>query len=297
MDLYDLMMKRRSIRNFKDQEIPEHIISELLDAANNAPSGGNIQPLSIILVQEAESRKELAEIVGDQPWVKNAPLSMVFCLDFYRVKKWASMLDTDFQGENALSHFLIAYADLMCAAQNVVILAEGYGLGSVYIGTIQSNIDRARQYFGIPEYVLPMMVLSIGYPKSVPKHIPKLKRDVIVHEERYKALSDDDIKKAFEDKYGDFDENVDRYLEKAYIEVVEADKQQDQSWVEQVKEEMKKLEIRNNAQFLFKLRYPSEAMVKMNEGQIRSFKNAGFDFYGNPSWSAPPGTRRGTRLK
>ena len=279
MNLYDLMMKRRSIRNFKDQKVPEHIINELLDAANNAPSGGNIQPISIILVQEAEGKKELAEIVEEQPWVKNAPLSMVFCLDFYRVKKWASMFDTDFQGENALSHFLIAYADLMCAAQNVVILAESYGLGSVYVGTIQSNIDRARQYFMIPQYVLPMMVLSIGYPQSVPRNIPKLKRDVIVHEERYKVLSDDDIKKAFEDKYGDFDENLDRYLEKAHIEVVEADKQQDQSWVELVKEEMKKLEIRNNAQFLFKLRYPSEAMVKMNEGQIRSLKNAGFDFF------------------
>lgn len=54
MDLYDLIMKRRSARNFKDQEIPENVIEQLLDAANNAPSGGNIQPISIILVQEAE---------------------------------------------------------------------------------------------------------------------------------------------------------------------------------------------------------------------------------------------------
>ena len=54
MNLYDLMMKRRSARNFKDQQIPENVIEQLLDAANNAPSGGNIQPISIILVQEAE---------------------------------------------------------------------------------------------------------------------------------------------------------------------------------------------------------------------------------------------------
>ena len=205
---------------------------------------------------------------------------MVFCIDFYRVKKWASMFDTDFKGENALSHFLIAYADLMCAAQNVVILAENYGLGSVYGGTIQSNVDRARQYFMIPQYVLPMMVLSIGYPKSVPRNIPKLKRNVIAHRERYEVLSDEDIKKAFENKYGSFDDNVEKYLEKAFIEVVEADKQQDQkSWTELVKEEMRKLEIRNNAQFLFKLRYPSEVMVKMNENLVRAFRNAGFDFF------------------
>lgn len=281
MNLYDLMMKRRSARNFKDQEIPEHIIEELLDAANNAPSGGNIQPISIILVREAERRKELAEMVGDQPWVKNAPLSMIFCIDFFRIKKWASMFETDFKGEKALSHFLIAYADLMCSAQNVVILAEDYGLGSVYIGTILDAIDKARKYFTIPEYVLPLMVLSIGYPKSVPKNVPKLKKDVIAHREKYRELSDDEIKMAFEDKYGSFDDNLERYFQRIYVEAVEADKQGKPEWAdpEWIKKEMKKLNIKNTAQFLFKFRYPSEEMVKMNENLIGAFKNAGFDFF------------------
>ncbi|MFX1316164.1 MAG: nitroreductase family protein [Promethearchaeota archaeon] len=279
MNFYDLMMKRRSIRYFKDQKISEQIISELLNAANNAPSGGNIQPISIILIKEPEGKIKLAQMVGAQPWVKNAPLSMLFCIDFYRVKKWASLSNTNFIGENAFSHFLIAYADLMCAAQNVVILAESYGLGSVYVGSIQSSIDKARQYFSIPEYVLPLMVLSIGYPKSIPKAIPKLKLDFIIHDEKYQILSDDEIKKAYDNKYGDFDENKDKYLEKAYIEVIEASKQQEKNWAELVKKRMKKQGIKNHAQFLFNLRYPSEAMIKLNKKQIQEFKNAGFDFF------------------
>ena len=52
---------------------------------------------------------------------------MIFCLDFYRIKKWAELCQTDFRGEQAMNHFLIAYADLMVAAQNVVILAENFG--------------------------------------------------------------------------------------------------------------------------------------------------------------------------
>ncbi len=48
MNQYDLMMKRRSVRVFKDQEISESIIEQLVDVANQAPTGGNIQPLSII---------------------------------------------------------------------------------------------------------------------------------------------------------------------------------------------------------------------------------------------------------
>ncbi len=62
MNLYNLMMKRRSVRIFEDQEIPESIIEQLLDVANQAPSGGNIQPLSIILVGSLEGRKKLAEL-------------------------------------------------------------------------------------------------------------------------------------------------------------------------------------------------------------------------------------------
>jgi nitroreductase len=281
MNLYDLMMKRRSVRNFKDKKIPEKIIQEFLDAANNAPSGGNIQPISVIVVQEAEARKELAKMIGDQPWVKNAPLSLIFCIDFWRIKKWASMCDAEFKGENALTHFLIAYADLMCAAQNVVILAESHGLGSVYIGTILDVIDDAREYFTIPMYVLPMIVLSIGYPKSIPKNVPKLKRDVIAHKERYRESSDDEIKKAFEDKYGKFEDNVKKYLERIYIEAVEADKQEKPQWadLEWVKKEVAKLNIKNNAQFLFRFKYPTEEMVKMNQELIRSLKNAGFDFF------------------
>ena len=162
MEMYEMLMKRRSVRNFKDQPIPEEVIQQLLDAANNAPSGGNIQPVSIILIQEKENREILSEMIGNQPWVKNAPLSMIFCLDYNRVKRWAVLNGTEFKGDQAFSHFMISYADVMCAAQSVVLLAESLGLGSVYVGTILSYMDKAREQFSIPEFVLPMMVLSLG---------------------------------------------------------------------------------------------------------------------------------------
>jgi FMN reductase [NAD(P)H] len=278
MDLYELMMKRRSIRNFEDRAVPDDIVDRLLDAANNAPTGGNIQPLSIIVVKEAAGREALAEIVGAQPWVKNAPVSFVFCIDFYRAKRWANAFDVDFRGEEALISFLIAYADVMCAAQNVVILAESYGLGSVYVGTILSNVEPARQLLATPKYVLPAMVLSIGYPKLVPQDIPKLNVDAVVHREKYRTPDDQEIRSSFETKYGSIDDDLDRYLERAFIEAVERDRQeQGEGWVDHVKERMKKLEIKSNAEFLFNLRYPADLMVGLNEEMVEAFKDAGFD--------------------
>jgi len=133
--------------------------------------------------------------------------------------------------------------------------------------------------FALPDYVLPLMVLSLGYPRSVPHTIPKLERDVIVHQERYRTVSDAEIKQSFDAKYGDFDEPPNKYLEKAFIEAVEADKQGGGGWTDWTVKEMTKLEIRNNAQFLFNLRYPAEVMVKLNQKLIESFKKAGFTFF------------------
>jgi len=279
MNVYDLMMERRSVRNFDDRAIPEDVVNKLLDSVVMAPTGGNIQPISVIVVKEEDRRKELAKLVGGQPWVRKAPLSMIFCIDFLRIKKWASMSETEFKGEKAFSTFLIAFADLMCAAHNVVILAESFGLGSVYIGTILRAIDPAREYFSIPEYVLPMMVLSLGYPKTVPSGIPKLKREDIVHNEKYQDRSDEEIKNAFENKYGTFEKNLDKYFQRAFIEAVEADENFGTKWRESVKKQIDKLGIKNSAQFLFNFRYPGDMMIEFNKNLFKSFKSAGFDFY------------------
>ena len=204
---------------------------------------------------------------------------MVFCIDFFRIKKWAEMCQADFKGEGAVNHFLIAYADVMVAAQSVTVLAETYGLSSVYIGTLLHEIDKVRESFKMPRFVLPVMALCIGYPKSLPEKIPKLKRKDILHEEEYRTPGEDEIRQAFDEKYGAIDQAVEKYLEKAFVEALEHDRQTEPSLVERVKHEMKRLDIRNNAQFLFKVRYPSEIMVRMNQNLIQSFRNAGFEMF------------------
>jgi FMN reductase [NAD(P)H] len=276
MDLYELLMKRRSVRNFEDRPVPDEVVDKLVDAANNAPTGCNIQPLSIVTVQEPERRAKLARMVVRQPWVRNAPLSMIFCLDFWRMKKWAELSGVDFRGHDAFSHFLLGYADVMCAAQTVVILAESLGLGSVYVGRVPYVADEAREYFGMPTYVFPLMLLCLGYPKTTPRNVPKLSPAVIRHSERYRPLGDDEIRNAFDAKYGPFDPNVGRYFEKVLVEALEADEQGEGGWLERSRERITKLAVKSNAEFVFKVRYRADLMVENNAEAIDIFGNAGF---------------------
>jgi hypothetical protein len=94
-------------------------------------------------------------------------------------------------------------------------------------------------------------------------------------------LSDDEIREAYDDKYGPLDENVERYFERAFVEAVEADRQETPAWVEAYRERMTELAIKNNAEFLFKLRYPSDQMVEFKAEEIAAFKRAGFDCFGS----------------
>jgi FMN reductase [NAD(P)H] len=279
MDLYDLLMSRRSVRHYEDRAIPQEIVGELLDVSVHAPSGGNIQPLSVIAVQDPGRKEELSRVVGRQPWVKNAPLCLVFCIDFSRIKQWASMFGVDFQGDRALGMFLIAYADVMCSAQTVAVLAQARGLGSVYVGTVQSNTKGTGEILKTPEYVLPMMILCLGYPKSVPSEIPKLDRDFMVHRETYRTATADEVLRGYEEKYGKIHGDIERYFERAYVEVMEAERQGEAGWIEHAKERMEKLNITSSAEFLFRLRYPTDLMAGLNQRLIAAYREAGFDVF------------------
>ncbi|UCH77573.1 MAG: nitroreductase family protein [Candidatus Coatesbacteria bacterium] len=279
MELYDLVMRRRSVRNFRPDEVPGDIVEKLVNAAASAPTGCNIQPLSVVTVQEAAGRAKLGEMIKRQPWVKNAPLSMIFCLDFWRLKRWAELSGVEFRGHDAFSHFLLAYADVMCAAQTVVLLAESLGLGSVYVGRLPYVADDAREYFGMPTYVLPLMLLCLGYPKTVPRRVPKLPPAVIGHREQYRPLSDDDLRTAFDEKYGAFDGDARRYFGRVLGEALEAEEQGEGEWLEGSRARMAEKAVASNAEFVFKVRYRADLMVETNAAAIDIFKNAGFDCF------------------
>ena len=81
MDLMEAIRKRTSVRNFSDKPIPDEIITEMLDAARLAPTGGNAQGNVIGVVKDAALKKQLAEAAGGQMWIAGAPVVLALCAD------------------------------------------------------------------------------------------------------------------------------------------------------------------------------------------------------------------------
>jgi len=187
MSLYELIISRRSIRQFKHKPIGHKIIEKLIDAARLAPSAANLQPLEYIVVDEKEHKKLLFP-----------------CL------KWASYIAP--QGDPLPGHEPAAYIivlvnsriresgyeyDVGAAAENMILAAWEQGIGSCWL--ISVDRDKVREMLKVPEEYKIDSVLALGFPDEAPVveemknslkywkdregglHVPKRKIKEIIH--------------------------------------------------------------------------------------------------------------------
>ena len=192
----DLLKLHRSVRKYKSIDIAEEILQDILECGIRSSNTGNMQLYSIIVTRNTDKKAELAPFHFNQPMVKEAPLLLTICLDFNRFKLWciANNADVDFSG---LLWLLNGTIDSSILAQNICIAAESYGLGICYLGTTLYNAPEISKVLHLPNGVIPITTLTIGYPEVIPELTDRLPLDSIVHFEEYQNYTADDIKKMY----------------------------------------------------------------------------------------------------
>lgn len=198
----ELLYTRSSCRSFEDRDIPADLLNQVLQAGVHAPSGGNLQPWSIITVRNPPTRKRLQELNENQAFVGTAPVDLIFCIDWFRLERWARLLHAPFTATQSFRHFWISFQDAIIAAQNVCTAADALGLGSVYVGTVLECFRELRDLLQLPRGVFPVVLVSLGWPKHRPSPRPKLGLAAVVHSERYHQPPDHELIAAFEGKFG-----------------------------------------------------------------------------------------------
>jgi len=136
-----------------------------------------------------------------QNFIANAPVSLVFCIDWHRLERWARLEVAPFSATDSFRHFWISFQDTIICAQNICTAADSFGIGSVYIGTIMDLMRDIRRMLKLPKGILPVVLLCLGYPKSELMVRRKLGREIVVHEERYREISDSRLRDAYAEKY------------------------------------------------------------------------------------------------
>ena len=80
-DFFDVVRRRRSIRKFRPDPVSDGLLTQVLEAANQAPSAGNAQAYRIFVVKQYAVRQRLSRAAGNQSCVASAPVVLVFCAD------------------------------------------------------------------------------------------------------------------------------------------------------------------------------------------------------------------------
>lgn len=188
----DYFSKRRTIRQYTDQKIESTLLTELLAAAAQAPTTGNMQLYSVIITEDEEMKQRLAPTHFNQPSVMGAAAVLTFCADFNRFVKWCEERNAKPCYDN-FQAWIWAVEDTMIFAQQFVTLAEMNGLGTCYLGTTTYNAPKIAEILGLPKRVVPIATVTVGYPTVEGQLSDRLPIDAIIHHEQYKDYDSERI--------------------------------------------------------------------------------------------------------
>ena len=193
------LLKRRSIRKFKENDVSDTLLNELFTAAFQSSTTGNMQLYSVIVTRDKRKKEELAPAHFNQPAYANAPIILTFCADFNRFTRWCEQRNATPGYGNAES-LICAILDTTIAAQTFCVAAERKGLGICYLGTTTYNPKEIAKVLNLPKLVVPIVTLSVGYPDENPPVSDRLPIDGIVHYETYKDYTPERIDEIFQGK-------------------------------------------------------------------------------------------------
>jgi FMN reductase [NAD(P)H] len=271
-----LLLERGSLRNFSDTKIPPETLQQILDAGNRAATGGNLQPYSIIKIEDDAVREKLAEWCG-QNFIAKAPVNLLFCIDWWRNERWAALEVAPFSAKNAFRHFWISIQDTVIAAQNICTAADAMGLGSVYIGTVLEIFRELKDLFELPDGVFPVVLLCIGYPRNRITQRKKLGVDVLVHDEKYRKLGDQELLDAFGRKY----EGQKVKINDERLEAIEqvCREVHGEEFAQKCLERIKQTGYINPIQRYFGLHYVANEMPGRNQEYLQIMEDFGFGWF------------------
>lgn len=179
--MIDLMLKRTSVRSFKDKKLDIKTIEQLKQVVNASPTWKNYQDFSAIFITDQNIKDKLRVYNLNQNHIKTAPLIVLFNADlnFINLIIKNKNLDVD---TNKLHNYLISFTDAVIAANNLMNAAISLGLGTCYLGVIRTNADKVIDLLNIKGKCIPTIAVAIGYTDKPSIRTPKHNK---VYDEKY----------------------------------------------------------------------------------------------------------------
>jgi nitroreductase len=192
----ELLNQHVSIRKFKCQNVSFSVLESIIYSGTKASTTGNMQLYSIVLTETSEVKEILFPLHFNQDVARSAPVLLTFVADFNRFSKWCE-INNAIPGYNNFLSFFTSAIDVLLVAQNVCIAAENQGLGICYLGTTAYNAREIIYVLGLPKLTFPVTTIAVGYPDESPDLTDRIPLKGIIHREKYKDYTINDIKELY----------------------------------------------------------------------------------------------------
>ena len=200
MNINEYFPSRRTVRRYDStRTVSESLIRQMLKDASQAPNTGNMQIYSVVITRSEEGKAALAPAHFNQPSVIGASAVLTFCLDLNRFNEWCRINDA-LPGLNNLQGFTWGVIDTSIFAQQFCTIAELNGLGTCYLGTTTYNAEIIARALELPQNVIPVITVTVGYPAEQPEISDRLPIEAIMHDEHYHNATADEIAQIYSEK-------------------------------------------------------------------------------------------------
>jgi nitroreductase len=169
MEFDHVVRKRKMIRKYLPNMIPESIMSKMIKNASKAPSAGHTQVQEFIIVKDPTIKKKLRQASVNQKYVEDAPVLIVVCSNTSR-----SLGRYGQRGKDFYSIIDGAFASML-----ILLTAVNEKLGAGFVGAFED--DEVAKILNMPEHVKPVGIITLGYPDERPAKLDRIKNKQLVH--------------------------------------------------------------------------------------------------------------------
>jgi nitroreductase/FMN reductase [NAD(P)H] len=179
-----LMNERSVCRRYRSDPVPEDLFRLLCATALAAPTKSDLQQADIVRVAAPAKRAAIHALLPGSPWIAGAPELLVFCGGGFRLRRIFERRGVEFPNEH-LDAFFNATVDGAIVLATFVQAAELAGLGSCPISEIRNRAATVSELLELPDWVVPVAGLTLGYPEAKEPTSPRLALTATVHTDRY----------------------------------------------------------------------------------------------------------------
>ncbi|KAK7753118.1 hypothetical protein SLS62_004849 [Diatrype stigma] len=184
------LLQHKSVRKFlPDAALPPGALELLAAAAQSAATSSNLQTWSAVAVTDPARKAAASTLSGDQAFIREAPLLLVFCADLRRLTGVSRQHGTAGAGLAYAEMYTMATIDAALAGQNAAVAAEALGLGACYVGAARNRPRELAALLGLPPRVVALFGLAVGWPdpeaRSAAEVKPRLPVAEVLHREAW----------------------------------------------------------------------------------------------------------------